>query len=373
MEFSRQKFWSGLALTLRLTLSVDWKMGLGLGLMLNVPIPLWLVQGQMSPVVLEKNGGRRGTSAFHCRGNFQHKLSMRKPIGFLTSNLNGIFSWDKGAQDCYQDTLSEQAPGLWASRLHGTVGPSLAVSLLTDGSWVPVRGSQWCPGSLGTLESASVSLDHAGFTICPEGWSGHMWGPATSRDSYEHPCCSNPGVLFTWHYTRTAFTSKQYVRGLSWIWTMQSSSCPQKTGIYSKIREVSSRTQAGQKRDWLGNQEETGTRSEQYWSHFFILSKTDMRYPLKLCPNCRLIRTKLSWATKFGVVCYVAVASWNLPGQASFSLISIPGYLSDSQLRSYGEKSFHPVESFQTPGESKEWPSSRESYFTLPTSASPLV
>ena len=210
-------------------------------------------------------------------------------------------------------------------------------------------------------------------TICPEGWSGLMWGPATSRDSYEHPCCSNPGVLFISHYTWTAFTLKQCVRGLSWIWTMQSSSCPQKTGIYSKIREVSSRTQAGWKRDWLGNPEETGTRSEQYWSHLFIASKTDMRYPSKLCPNCRLIRTKLSWATKFGVVCYVAVASWNLPGQASFSLISVPGYLSDSQLRSYGEKSFHPVESFQTPGGSKEWPSSRESYFTLPTSASPLV
>lgn len=217
---------------------------------------------------------------------------MRRPIGFLTSNLNGIFP-EIRVHGVVTRTCSQNRHRIMSIRAGWDIGPSLQFLF-------------WQMDPEFQLGNLSDARDHWGrwnprlfpstmlvSAICPEGWSGHVWGPAISRDSYEHPCCTTPGVPFIWHYTWIAFTLKHYVRGFFWIWMMQSPFCSQKTGIYSKVREVTSRTQEVQKRDWLGHQEETGTRSEQNWSQLFIPSETEMRYPVKLCPNCRLIRKKV--------------------------------------------------------------------------------
>ena len=328
------------------------------------------------PRGIGKNGGRRGASASRCRGNFQHKLSMRRPMGFLTNNLNGNFPEIRvhGAvtrtrsQNRHQDYEHRGWMGLLGHPLQFLFSQMDPESQLGDLSDARDHWGHWNPHLFPLTIPASA--------ICPEGWSSHMWGPTISRDSYEHPCCTAPGVLFIRHYTWTAFTLKHYVRGF----VFESGQCKallpsEKLVFILKLgKYLPEPKQARRETDWaIGKRLEPDLNSTGLSSLYQALY-TEMRYPAKLCPNCRLIRKKmLSWATKFGVVCYVAVASWNLPWQASFSLISIPGYLSDSPLQSYREKSFHPVESFQTPGESKGRPSSMESYFTLPTDASPLM
>ena len=125
---------------------------------------------------------------------------MRRPIGFLTSNLNGIFP-EIRVHGVVTRTCSQNRHRIMSIRAGWDIGPSLQFLF-------------WQMDPEFQLGNLSDARDHWGrwnprlfpstmlvSAICPEGWSGHVWGPAISRDSYEHPCCTKlwpPGIISCW-------------------------------------------------------------------------------------------------------------------------------------------------------------------------------
>lgn len=183
---------------------------------------------------------REGISASCHGGDFQHKSSpsTRKSTCSLTRYLNGIFPAIR-ARCCYQHTFSKhQNHQCWDwKRLSGR---SLQLLFWQMGDQVPEKRSDLPEMTARGLEShALLHPVTLASTVCQVGRSGQMLKPATAQ---------HQGVLFSLHYMWTACSPWDdiYIERLcEWFaldWAMAKPFLYHKTGIYSKIMEVSPRT-----------------------------------------------------------------------------------------------------------------------------------